>query len=118
MCFIVTFCIPEGKNYEIEMDLHFFHIIRNFRAFPVRHRLDKSAENSNYLRNRTDPCCSKIFAPNKPNITIKNQKSMAIMVLQRYLAGATKGPFICTSNLKIHLAITASNTETAAPALP
>ena len=29
-----------------------------------------------------------------------------------------KGPFICTSNLKIHLVIRASSTETAAPAFP
>ena len=32
--------------------------------------------------------------------------------------GLRKGPFICTSNLKIHLAIRASSAETAAPALP
>ena len=31
---------------------------------------------------------------------------------------AFKGPFICTSNLKIHLGVRASSTETAAPALP
>ena len=35
-----------------------------------------------------------------------------------YLIELIKGPFICTSNLKIHLAIRASSTETAAPALP
>ena len=34
------------------------------------------------------------------------------------IAQVIKGPFICTSNLKIHLAIRASSTETAAPALP
>ena len=53
--------------------------------------------------------CSKIRVHDETERQIQRTSLYALLL---------KGPFICTSNLKIHLVISASSTETAAPALP
>ena len=57
-----------------------------------------------------------LSSPPKPFVTPEFLETVKKCLCHSH--GKHKGPFICISNLKIHLTIRTSSTETAAPALP